>query len=84
MVGIWIAVSIEYGAPKFSGTDFLPCAIADAIPLTQAGYVGEDVENIILYLLQNADYDIFLQTRKNKCIEEPNTSLYKINWRKAK
>lgn len=36
----------------------VPFAIADATTLTQAGYVGEDVENIILYLLQNADYDI--------------------------
>jgi ATP-dependent Clp protease ATP-binding subunit ClpX len=36
----------------------VPFAIADATALTQAGYVGEDVENIILYLLQNADYDI--------------------------
>jgi ATP-dependent Clp protease ATP-binding subunit ClpX len=36
----------------------VPFAIADATPLTQAGYVGEDVENIILYLLQKADYDI--------------------------
>jgi ATP-dependent Clp protease ATP-binding subunit ClpX len=36
----------------------VPFAIVDATPLTQAGYVGEDVENIILYLLQNADYDI--------------------------
>ncbi|MGD8754033.1 MAG: ATP-dependent Clp protease ATP-binding subunit ClpX [Desulfobacterales bacterium] len=36
----------------------VPFAIADATPLTQAGYVGEDVENIILNLLQNADYDV--------------------------
>jgi ATP-dependent Clp protease ATP-binding subunit ClpX len=36
----------------------VPFAIADATSLTQAGYVGEDVENIILYLLQNADYDL--------------------------
>ncbi|MBW2437558.1 MAG: ATP-dependent Clp protease ATP-binding subunit ClpX [Deltaproteobacteria bacterium] len=36
----------------------VPFLLADATPLTQAGYVGEDVENIILYLLQNADYDI--------------------------
>jgi len=36
----------------------VPFTIADATPLTQAGYVGEDVENIILYLLQNANYDI--------------------------
>ncbi|HOO91755.1 MAG TPA: ATP-dependent Clp protease ATP-binding subunit ClpX, partial [Syntrophales bacterium] len=33
-------------------------AIADATTLTEAGYVGEDVENIILSLLQNADYDV--------------------------
>ncbi|MBW2630995.1 MAG: ATP-dependent Clp protease ATP-binding subunit ClpX [Deltaproteobacteria bacterium] len=35
----------------------VPFAIADATTLTEAGYVGEDVENIILSLLQNADYD---------------------------
>jgi ATP-dependent Clp protease ATP-binding subunit ClpX len=35
----------------------VPFAIADATTLTEAGYVGEDVENIILKLLQNADYD---------------------------
>ena len=36
----------------------VPFAIADATALTEAGYVGEDVENIILRLLQNADYDV--------------------------
>jgi len=36
----------------------VPFTIADATTLTEAGYVGEDVENIILSLLQNADYDI--------------------------
>jgi ATP-dependent Clp protease ATP-binding subunit ClpX len=36
----------------------VPFAIADATALTEAGYVGEDVENILLKLLQNADYDI--------------------------
>lgn len=36
----------------------VPFTIVDATTLTEAGYVGEDVENIILYLLQNADYDI--------------------------
>ena len=36
----------------------VPFAIADATTLTEAGYVGEDVENIILSLLQNADYDV--------------------------
>lgn len=36
----------------------VPFAIADATTLTEAGYVGEDVENIILRLLQSADYDV--------------------------
>ena len=36
----------------------VPFAIADATNLTEAGYVGEDVENIILNLLQSADYDL--------------------------
>ena len=36
----------------------VPFAIADATTLTEAGYVGEDVENIILSLLQNCDYDV--------------------------
>lgn len=36
----------------------VPFAIADATTLTEAGYVGEDVENILLKLIQNADYDI--------------------------
>lgn len=39
---------------KFLG---VPFAIADATSLTEAGYVGEDVENILLALLQNADFD---------------------------
>jgi ATP-dependent Clp protease ATP-binding subunit ClpX len=36
----------------------VPFAIADATTLTEAGYVGEDVENILLKLIQNADYDV--------------------------
>ncbi|MFL2097014.1 ATP-dependent Clp protease ATP-binding subunit ClpX [Marinilactibacillus psychrotolerans] len=36
----------------------VPFAIADATNLTEAGYVGEDVENILLKLLQSADYDV--------------------------
>ena len=36
----------------------VPFAIADATTLTEAGYLGEDVENILLKLIQNADYDI--------------------------
>ena len=36
----------------------MPFAIADATTLTEAGYVGEDVENILLRLIQAADYDV--------------------------
>jgi len=36
----------------------VPFAIADATTLTEAGYVGEDVENVVLKLLQAADYDV--------------------------
>ncbi len=36
----------------------VPFAIADATSLTEAGYVGEDVENILLKIIQAADYDI--------------------------
>lgn len=36
----------------------VPFAMADATTLTEAGYVGEDVENILLKLIQNADYDV--------------------------
>lgn len=36
----------------------VPFAIADATPLTEAGYVGEDVENILLRLIQAADFDL--------------------------
>ena len=36
----------------------MPFAIVDATSLTEAGYVGEDVENILLRLIQAADYDV--------------------------
>ena len=36
----------------------VPFAISDATTLTEAGYVGEDVENILVRLLQNANYDV--------------------------
>ena len=36
----------------------VPFAVADATTLTEAGYVGEDVENILLKLIQNSDFDI--------------------------
>jgi ATP-dependent Clp protease ATP-binding subunit ClpX len=48
----------------------VPFAIADATTLTQAGYVGEDVENIILYLLQNAGYDLERTQRGMVYIDE--------------
>jgi ATP-dependent Clp protease ATP-binding subunit ClpX len=48
----------------------VPFAIADATTLTEAGYVGEDVENIILTLLQNADYDISRACRGIVYIDE--------------
>ncbi|WP_076633143.1 ATP-dependent Clp protease ATP-binding subunit ClpX [Lactiplantibacillus plantarum] len=60
--------NISIVGPTGSGKTFLaqslarildvPFAIADATTLTEAGYVGEDVENILLKLLQNADYDV--------------------------
>ncbi len=48
----------------------VPFAIADATTLTEAGYVGEDVENIILSLLQNADYDVQKASRGIVYIDE--------------
>lgn len=48
----------------------VPFAIADATTLTEAGYVGEDVENILLRLIQNADYDISLAQRGIIYIDE--------------
>ena len=48
----------------------VPFAIADATTLTQAGYVGEDVENVLLRLIQDADYDIELAQRGIIYIDE--------------
>jgi len=48
----------------------VPFAIADATTLTQAGYVGEDVENVLLRLLQAADYDVELAQRGIIYIDE--------------
>ncbi|MDD4000522.1 MAG: ATP-dependent Clp protease ATP-binding subunit ClpX [Bacilli bacterium] len=48
----------------------VPFAIADATTLTQAGYVGEDVENVLLRLLQAADYDIELAQKGIVYIDE--------------
>lgn len=48
----------------------VPFAIADATTLTEAGYVGDDVENILLRLIQAADYDIFRAERGIIYIDE--------------
>ena len=48
----------------------VPFAIADATTLTEAGYVGEDVENILVQLLQNADYDLDAASRGIIYIDE--------------
>jgi ATP-dependent Clp protease ATP-binding subunit ClpX len=48
----------------------VPFTISDATNLTEAGYVGEDVENIILNLLQNADYDVEMAQRGIAYIDE--------------
>ena len=48
----------------------VPFAIADATTLTEAGYVGEDVENILLRLIQAADYDVDLAERGIIYIDE--------------
>src|SRR5512136_981292 len=48
----------------------VPFTIADATTLTEAGYVGEDVENIILNLVQNADYDVESATKGIVYIDE--------------
>ncbi len=48
----------------------VPFAVADATTLTEAGYVGEDVENIILKLLQNAEFDVAKAERGIVYIDE--------------
>ena len=51
-------VGKTYLAQTLAKTLQVPFAIADATTLTEAGYVGEDVENILLKLIQAADYDV--------------------------
>ncbi|MBQ9748730.1 MAG: ATP-dependent Clp protease ATP-binding subunit ClpX [Clostridia bacterium] len=57
-------------AQTLAKTLHVPFAIADATTLTEAGYVGEDVENILLRLIQAADYDVTLAEKGIIYIDE--------------
>ena len=63
-------VGKTYLAQTLAETLQVPFAIADATTLTEAGYVGEDVENILLRLIQAADYDVELAERGIIYIDE--------------
>ncbi len=63
-------VGKTYLAQTLAKTLHVPFAIADATTLTEAGYVGEDVENILLRLIQAADYDIELAEKGIIYIDE--------------
>ena len=63
-------VGKPYLAQTLAKTLQVPFAIADATTLTEAGYVGEDVENILLRLIQAADFDIELAERGIIYIDE--------------
>ncbi len=63
-------VGKTYIAQTLAKTMRVPFAIADATTLTEAGYVGEDVENILLRLIQAADYDVSLAERGIIYIDE--------------
>ena len=63
-------VGKTYMAQTLAKTLRVPFAIADATTLTEAGYVGEDVENILLRLIQAADFDISMAERGIIYIDE--------------
>ena len=63
-------VGKTYLAQTLAKTLKVPFSIADATTLTEAGYVGEDVENILLRLIQAADYDVELAERGIIYIDE--------------
>ena len=63
-------VGKTYLAQTLAKTLKVPFAIADATTLTEAGYVGEDVENILLRLIQAADYDVEMAERGLIYIDE--------------
>ena len=55
----------------------VPFAIADATTLTEAGYVGDDVENILLRLVQAADYDVEPDQRTIAVYEDGNLIIHR-------
>ena len=59
----------------------VPFAIADATALTEAGYVGEDVENILLKLIQAADYDIPERAFSRHCLKLSRERLLRFHHR---
>lgn len=63
-------VGKTYLAQTLARSFQVPFAIADATTLTEAGYVGEDVENILLRLIQAADYDVSLAEKGIIYIDE--------------
>ncbi|MBO5050647.1 MAG: ATP-dependent Clp protease ATP-binding subunit ClpX [Clostridia bacterium] len=63
-------VGKTYLAQTLAHSFQVPFAIADATTLTEAGYVGEDVENILLRLIQAADYDVSLAEKGIIYIDE--------------
>ena len=58
LVGPTTALENTVGGPDSNATFGYAFAVADATTLTEAGYVGDDVENILLRLYQAADYDV--------------------------
>ena len=69
-------VGKTYIAQTLAKSFKVPFAIADATTLTEAGYVGEDVENILLRLIQAADYDVELAEHGIIYIDEIDNTVF--------